>query len=174
MAVDVVTDLDPITVWGGVANKTYSVNQSKDGQTVYIGSPKSEKMMRIYKYNDPHPRSHLLRSEIVFRRGWAKKLALALSTLDAEGQFVSDYWRTQNALWWSENISKYILDDRSPNVVSAPERRGSDKSTSSTLAWLHAQVRPAIARATRDGASLNEVLDALGIEWENETTIKVR
>lgn len=174
VAVDVNTDVRPIGTGISADSKTWSVSSSKSGETVYCGSPKSEKMMRVYRYNDPHPRSHLLRSEVVFRRGWAKKLAEKLSHPSALAQFVAEYWRTQKADWWLMNVSHIILDEKAPNLVSAPERRGSDKTTASTLNWLHSQVRPAISRAVRDGGTLDEILDALGLYWSSETTISVK
>lgn len=174
VAVDVVTDTRPSETGFSLDNKTVSINFSQSGETVYIGSPKSEKMMRVYRYAEPHPRAGLLRSEVVFRRGWAKKLAGALKHSTGMAQFVADYWRTQKASWWTELVAPVILAEKTVDVVSAPIRRGSDKTTASTLNWLSSQVRPAIARAIRDGGSLDEVLDALGLYWSSETTISVK
>ena len=174
VAVDAWTDTTPIEAWGGVANKTYSVNQSKDGQTVYVGSPKSEKMMRVYRYNAPHPRSHLLRSEVVFRRGWAKKLASALSDETALIQFVGAFWKQNDAVWWVKFVLPLFEGGERSDLVAQPARRGSDKTNASTLAWLHSQVRPALKRAVKSGGSLDEILEALGLYWSSETSISVR
>lgn len=174
VAVDVKTDVSPIGTGISADSKTWSISSSQSGETVYCGSPKSEKMMRVYRYNPPHPRSDLLRSEVVFRRGWAKKLAQALHHPTALAQFVADYWRTQKASWWLEFIAPLILVTGALNVVSAPLRRGSDKSTASTLDWLHSQVRPAIKRVIENGGTLDEVIEALGLYWSSENTISVK
>jgi len=50
---------------------------SETGETCYVGSQKSDRFARVYRYNDPHPRCHLLRVEHVFRRDYAKAVARA-------------------------------------------------------------------------------------------------
>jgi len=49
--------------------------KSETGETCYVGSQKSDRYARVYRYADPHPRSHLLRIEHVFRRDYAKQVA---------------------------------------------------------------------------------------------------
>jgi len=48
---------------------------SETGETCYVGSQKSDRFCRVYRYNPPHPRCHLLRIEYVFRRDYAKVVA---------------------------------------------------------------------------------------------------
>jgi len=50
---------------------------SATGETCYVGSQKSERYCRVYRYNPPHPRANLLRVEHVFRKDYAKKVARA-------------------------------------------------------------------------------------------------
>lgn len=46
--------------------------KSKTGETCYVGSQKSDRYARVYRYEPPHPRAKLLRVECVFRREQAK------------------------------------------------------------------------------------------------------
>jgi hypothetical protein len=58
---------------------------SDTGETCYVGSQKSDRYARVYRYFSPHPRSHLLRVEHVFRKGYAKKVATELGSASMEG-----------------------------------------------------------------------------------------
>lgn len=53
--------------------------KSETGETSYVGSQKSDRYARVYRYNPPHPRAHLLRIEHVFRREYAKSVARGIS-----------------------------------------------------------------------------------------------
>jgi hypothetical protein len=48
---------------------------SNTGSTLYIGSRKSEAFCRVYRYNPPHPRSHLMRVEFELKKDRAKAVA---------------------------------------------------------------------------------------------------
>jgi hypothetical protein len=55
--------------------KSASQHISETGQTVYVGSMKSDRQAAIYRYWAPHPRSEFLRVEHRFRRDRAKQMA---------------------------------------------------------------------------------------------------
>lgn len=58
--------------------KAHSWVNSPSGQTLYLGSPTSERFARIYRYAEPHPRARFLRVEIVSRRKHAKAVCEAV------------------------------------------------------------------------------------------------
>lgn len=47
---------------------------SDTGETVYIGSRKSDRYLRIYRFNEPHPRHEWLRFEFVLRKKYASRV----------------------------------------------------------------------------------------------------
>lgn len=78
VAVDLQTTLMPTEfVDAGYSKKFRSKSeiQSPSGETVYIGSRKSARYVRVYRYSSPHPREKFLRVEYVFRKEEAKTVA---------------------------------------------------------------------------------------------------
>lgn len=70
IAVDMETDTDPrdfVEQRSNKRQKSVETAVSSTGTTCYIGSRKSDRYARVYRYNDPHPRADLLRCEMVFR-----------------------------------------------------------------------------------------------------------
>ena len=55
--------------------KSHSEFVSQSGTTAYVGSRTSERYARVYRYNPPHPRAHLLRSEFVVKHEDARLVA---------------------------------------------------------------------------------------------------
>jgi len=49
--------------------------KSLTGETFYVGSRKSDRCARVYRYHAPHPRAHLLRVEAEYKHDDAKALA---------------------------------------------------------------------------------------------------
>jgi len=58
--------------------------KSETGETCYVGSKKSDRYARVYRYYKPHPRANLLRIEHVFRRDYAKVVAAAILETSVE------------------------------------------------------------------------------------------
>lgn len=54
--------------------------RSKQGDTIYVGNRKSDRMARVYRYAPPHPRSHLLRVETEFKGKAARALGAVLAS----------------------------------------------------------------------------------------------
>lgn len=118
--------------------------RSQSGETVYVGSAKSDRFCRVYRYNKPHPRSDLLRIEFVFRRGMAKATAHELVGSSSLADFAARCgvtWGFNHPVWKPEHVTNEKL--LAPIVL---------RGDSDTLAWLYKQVAPAMARLVSVGA----------------------
>lgn len=160
IAVDFTTEAKPadFVKWGHSARfSARSSITSSEGDTEYIGSPKSDRFARVYKYAEPHPRSHTLRVEHVLRSDYAKAGAKVLrdegliNLVTALGN--SFGWKSP--LWTSNDIT-----------VGKLKSQLHDRSGASTILWLERQVRPALQKAHKSGlvdvkAWLEEILKEL-------------
>lgn len=114
---------------------------SEDGETSYIGSWKAERFARVYRYHEPHPRSKMLRAEVVLRGTYAKQ---AMSIVCKDGETVAaltahEPFGWQHKLWQpTEAITSKIVSKRS------------DKEAASTLRWLNGDVSACIVRLHRE------------------------
>ncbi len=115
---------------------------SDTGETCYVGSQKSERYARVYRYNSPHPRSALLRVEHVFRKDYAKKVAeeCASSGIEAVAKAAGD------AFGWAHRDWRPSLVD-SPDISVTRERGNSGN----TVFWLVNSVAPAFKRLCATG-----------------------
>lgn len=118
--------------------------RSQSGETVYVGSAKSDRFCRVYRYNKPHPRADLLRVEFVFRKGMAKAAAQELVRSQSLAHFAAlcgNTWGFNHQVWKPDHVT----DERllAPIVL---------RGDSDTLAWLYKQVAPAMARLVSVGA----------------------
>lgn len=132
--------------------------RSDTGTTCYVGSPKSGRFARIYRYNPPHPRADLLRCEFVFRGKLARAFARDLcSTLDQQ-ELVARLGNTYGFLHpvWQPGVE---TDEK----VLAPH---SSKKEQDTVRWLYKQVVPAMRRMLKSGA-LN-MTDFLEVVYQEE------
>jgi hypothetical protein len=121
----------------GFSSKFKSVTTitSPTGETFYLGSPKSEKRVRVYVYDAPHPRAGILRFEYIFRKTSAKIIAKRLETETLE-DVVSSCIVTYG--WKSE----FLKQERTTGLANIRPERGSAK----TLRWILTQVAPAMRR----------------------------
>ena len=119
---------------------------SDTGETCYVGSQKSERYARVYRYNEPHPRSHLLRVEHVFRKDYAKKVADAIiaDSIEQVAKSSGDAFGWAHTIWRPDDV-----DGSDISVVK--ERRG----TGGTIFWLISSVAPAFKRMVQEGAIEN-------------------
>lgn len=115
---------------------------SDTGETCYVGSQKSERYARVYRYNAPHPRSHLLRVEHVFRKDYAKKISSVLlnSTLESIAASAGLAFGWAHDIWKTDNVSN---DD-----ISVVHERG---TTGKTVFWLIHSCASAFKRLCDDG-----------------------
>jgi len=115
---------------------------SDTGETCYVGSQKSDRYARVYRYNEPHPRAHLLRIEHVFRREYAKVVAQEITRADVESVAAS----AGKAFGWSHpvwDIAAISAVDLS--VVKAEPTMGG------TVFWLIKSVAPAFKKLVAKG-----------------------
>lgn len=122
--------------------KTSAKFSSPSGNTVYIGSVHSERYMRVYRYASPHPRSHLLRLETVFRRQNAKQAGrqAIFGGLETVARAAGTIFGFDHLIDWDESVEVADLS------IYRAERNGGK-----TLNWLLKQVAPAIQRLVKDG-----------------------
>ena len=145
LAVDIETSAMPTkVVENGISGrfKSKSVVQSGTGETVYIGSRKSSRYLRVYRYFSPHPRHKQLRFEFVFRKQYAKDIGLSLirSNFDYKGAMAQcgiDYGIEHEC--WDVRNAAIDLNLTPPN-----------KSKAGTMLWLVSTVAPAFKRLCKD------------------------
>lgn len=132
-------------------NLSVEYQSSPTGETFYLGSKKSDKLLRIYRYNAPHERSALLRFEMQYRREFARAAAWHI---------------VQSGLrpFAMSAIGEYPLPTE--HILEAGEGRFfiARKSYGDTITWLERQVKPAIIKLVKSGefdarAWLEEVLN---------------
>lgn len=125
--------------------KSISSVKSSAGQTFYIGSRKSERMCRVYQYNEPHPRSNNLRIEFELKDKRAKQVAgLLADGVDLRDVIIS----TGNAYSFEHIFWKSFCDGSIGE--SLPPIKGK-QSSNATLAWLLRQCVPAFKRLVKEG-----------------------
>jgi len=119
---------------------------SETGETCYVGSQKSERFARVYRYNAPHPRSHLLRVEHVFRKDYAKKVAqaCAVHTLEQIAKSSGDAFGWRHTVW---DVAQ--TDGCDLSVVKERGRAGG------SIFWLVHSVAPAFRRLVQEGVISN-------------------
>jgi len=126
---------------------------SDTGETVYIGSQKSDRFARVYRYNAPHPRAHYLRYEMVYRRQQAKEIAKSINIVGLKGTAAA----AGNSFAWSHGT--WFLRSEDSIKAYRPER-----NKAKTERWFYKQVVPAISRMLREGIlTEQELKKALGL-----------
>lgn len=147
-AVDIRTDTTP----GGFIRSGYSkrfkhlgIVQSNTGSTAYVGSPKSDRFARVYRYNSPHPRHKWLRVEYVFRRKLAT-IAAQVYTDAAGWQDLADRLGVTWG-WLHPDYDTSVLD-----AEKVPSLSAGTKAENESIAWLYNQVAPAMSRLVNSGA----------------------
>lgn len=145
IAADLLTDTRPIDFAdqrekGKFKSQSHVISDS--GETFYIGSKNSDRYARVYRYNQPHDRAHLLRCEFVLRDENAKKLAVEVlergvarmaSALGATFGFLHPAW--------------FEVKFDEEKFTSAPRER----RDGATVRWLMKQVIPALEKLKEEG-----------------------
>jgi hypothetical protein len=145
IAIDIPTETMPVDFIKEGYNgriKSDAIINSAQGQTVYLGSRKSEKYCRVYRYFEPHPRAKKLRVEYETKKKYARAVALSIheSGLETTAQSISDYYE-----WGHEDMPK--LSELSEQIQTETSQR----SDSKTLLWLMKQCAPAFQRLVTNG-----------------------
>lgn len=147
---DIACDMEgptrPLDFQGGIKSKRFGARShisSRTGETVYIGSPKSDRFLRVYRYSNPHPRAHLLRAEFVFRGKMARAATNDMLQL-SQGKFITALGNT------------YVIESEAWDAegVGGQKLRGAmnSRKNEDTIAWLYQQVAPAITRLISEGS----------------------
>lgn len=156
LACDFITRITPLEfVAAGVSPriKTRSQIVSSTGQTVYLGSPNSDRFARVYQYNDPHPRAGMLRVEFVNRRTSARAVIDQLTTtsLRETGTMLGNSFGLEHWLWTDGKMTEDRLK------VTRAMTHGSG-----TVIWFYRAVVPALQKLQREGIlSIEEIVQAL-------------
>jgi DNA relaxase NicK len=145
IACDIETDVRPLDFVEQLSHKkmqSSGYQKSNSGETCYVGSQKSDRYARCYRYNDPHPRAHLLRIEHVFRKEYAKVTTQAIIEHGIDHIATS----AGKAFGWSHPIWQ-TTNDLAPSISVVSSERNAGK----TIFWLVNSVSPAFKRLVTDG-----------------------
>lgn len=145
LAGDLICETSPLAfVSAGVSSRYASDGHanSATGQTQYIGSSKSDRHAKIYRYAPPHPRSDALRVEVTLHRELAKAAAQELCS-----RRISDVYAAackpfsfRSAQWG------FPTEDTLPRLTMRNE-----PTSASRLRWLITKIRPSVIQAHKDG-----------------------
>jgi len=116
--------------------------QSSTGETCYVGSQKSERYARVYRYNAPHPREHLLRIEHVFRRKDAKHVAY--QCVENDLQAIAQACAVSFG-WGHSDWQTVAVDDINLSPISG------DRKGNNTVFWLVHSCASAFKRQVKNG-----------------------
>jgi hypothetical protein len=122
--------------------KSRSSWDTSEGFTEYVGSMKSELYARVYLYKPPHPRSGVMRVEMVTRAQRAKDAAAyhVQNGLTALALALGDTFQWQSPRWSRSQLEPSKLPTK------REERHGG-----TTIQWLFRQVLPALLRLQNTG-----------------------
>lgn len=157
-AMDIETDVQPadfIVNMDGKRFKSRSNITSENGNTVYIGSRKSERLCRIYRYHAPHPRHKLLRVEVELKGEAAK---LAASEVNRRG-LIETVKEVNRPFGWSHPLWEQ-QDGDAPRIAA----RAARKERANTVRWIYGSVSDALRRSILDGSlDLQQWLQSTGL-----------
>jgi len=145
IASDIETSISPVTFVGSLKHdrmRSSGHQLSASGETCYVGSRKSERYARVYRYFAPHPRSKYLRVEHVFRGDYACNVGRAIlnSGLDSVASSAGAAFGWAHHTWQPNAQTEVDL-----SIVKA------ERTTGSTVYWLMKQVAPAFKRLCAEG-----------------------
>jgi hypothetical protein len=128
---------------------------SETGSTYYVGSRSSDRYARVYRYNPPHERAHLLRCEMVVKAEQAKGAAgdILWGGLSQYASSLGAVFAWKHPAWQPQDMTA------TPPPSWRPERR-----QGKTLFWLADTVAPLLARLHSEG-----VIDV--ITWIEENVL---
>lgn len=120
--------------------KARAVITSKTGETAYIGSRKSDQLVRIYQYDEPHPRAGITRVEYQARRKIAKAAIQAIldNDIDAVYSKTCDTFKLPECVHVDAEAADYQLER-------------AERSTSKTLMWIIGTCVPALKKLEEQG-----------------------
>ncbi|MDE8535456.1 hypothetical protein PZC41_14200 [Staphylococcus aureus] len=158
IATDILTDANPIAfAEQRDENRTRSISkiESPDGTTVYLGSRSSNRHVKIYRYNAPHPRAALLRIEYTYRQEDAKTVAMMI----VEGATIASLAQASASRYgW---LHEAYQPDPEENGEDLPAYRKA-REAGKTVYWIFEQVVPAIRKLREEGLlDLDDLINAI-------------
>jgi len=154
IAVDIHTDVRPYDFAVMRDNDRFRTGGhfvSETGETFYVGSRKSRRYARVYRYEPPHPRSHMLRIEMVARKEQARMVAAVVVDQGVEHAAAA----MGQTFGWKHPAWRMKHTDAIPGY--RPETRHSN-----TVTWLYRQVAPAVQRLIDEHVlTLEEIINIL-------------
>ena len=158
-------DTDPITFAEARSNKRHKSHETSvttTGTTYYVGSRRSDRYCRVYRYAEPHPRSDRLRVECVYRGHQA--IALARTWLEVGNEETAA--RAGNQYGWEH-------PDWEPHSEETIKAWRPDRKTHNRMHWYKSQCVPAIRALVNTGhLPPGELLtDLLPLSESQETAI---
>lgn len=142
VAIDVETDAPIPSLY--TTTKRQSYINSKSGQTFYVGSMKSKKYARVYRYAAGHARAAFVRFECVYRRNFAAAAAEAVLRRGIERAAIDMI--ASNKIIVCDALSA-ALGGGERLRVAPPVNNGAE----STVRWLREAVAPAFRRMVDEG-----------------------
>lgn len=144
IATDIICDLEAEDIAkcrGNSRLKDGGHHPSDTGITWYIGSRKSDRFCRVYRYDPPLPRSDRVRVEFQLNDEQAKHAAQVI--LD------TDLLSYRDALFSLAGFNHPVLgrSNSTPRATSAPRLA----SKGGTVQWLHKAVLPALRKSAENG-----------------------
>lgn len=146
VATDILTDTRPSEFcekMGGGKTQTRGSIVSPTGDTEYIGSQKSDRWTKVYRYNAPHPRSRFLRIEYTYKGKEAKIACEQLTQIGVDEFAVM----SGNRYKWGHPC--YKPHEGATDAILGAWRP--DRKQGKTARWLLTQAAPAMARMLHEG-----------------------
>lgn len=146
IACDILCETNPLDfadARGEARFKSHSEIVSEIGTTYYVGSKKSDRYARVYRYSAPHPRSHLLRVEHVFRDDNARETLSYYLERGAEmtAQQCQLMYKWEHPSWEIGHASEKEIYTIRP-----------DRENANTVYWAYDTIAPMLARLVREGS----------------------
>lgn len=154
VAMDIETDARPIDFCEKRSKRTeraFGIQKSDSGETVYVGSKKSDRTCKVYRYEPPHPRSHLLRIEYTYRGRQASEIQAVYMS----GRSVEDIALMSGVRYgWTHPAYE------AHGVTGKIAAWRPDRKSGKTLRWMYAQCAPALVKLIEAGEiSLDEFVN---------------
>lgn len=146
IATDMMTDTKPadfVALMGGGKTQSRGSRESITGATEYVGSEKSDRWCKVYRYYKPHPRHKFLRIEYTYKGKQAKVASSSLRQIPLEELAII----SGNRYKWGHKC--YKPHEGATDAILGAWRP--DRKQGSTARWLLAQAAPAMARMLHEG-----------------------
>jgi DNA relaxase NicK len=147
LACDILTDTRPVdfaALRDAGRFKSHSHMISESGETFYIGSRTSNRYARVYRYNAPHERAHLLRVEYVVKAQDAKITVQTI--LDLGERSVA----AALGVKFGFTHADWLIDESEAAELASYRP---DRHEGKTLYWLSATIAPLLVRLHNEGVT---------------------